>query len=82
MVHLLYFGRISDVTGCADEHHALPPNVVSVSALRNWLESRFSGDGVFTDQTVRIAIDNQIVTDDTRLSTPHEIALLPPVGGG
>ena len=82
MTHFLYFGRISDVTGCTEEDHDLPADVTSIPALRHWLDTRFGATGALQDLSVRIALDSQIALEDQALSAPREIALMPPVGGG
>jgi len=82
MVRFLYFGRVSELTGCPSEHCSLPADLQTVSALRHWLDERFEAEGAFLDRTLRIALDNQIVQDVQRLDHAQEIALMPPVGGG
>lgn len=82
MARILYFGRVSDLTGCDSEQVDLPETVTSIAALRNWADARFSTQGAFQDPTVRIAIDSEIVTEADVLNQPIEVAFLPPVGGG
>lgn len=82
MQKILYFGRLSDVTGCQEERLDIPAKIETAGALRKWLDERFGANGVLLDPTVRIALDNQIVFDDTPLHAASELAFLPPVGGG
>ncbi len=82
MAHLLFFGRVSDLTGCDCEQVALPDHITNLERLRDWMDSRFSTGGAFLDPTIRIAIDNEICTETDILSQAQEVAFLPPVGGG
>jgi len=82
MSKLLYFGRLSDVTGISEEVLDLPSDIETAGELRSWLDMRFEADGALLEPTVRIAINNEISFDSDRVSNPDEIAFMPPVGGG
>ncbi len=82
MPKLLYFGRISDLTGVTEEEQTLPDDVSTAGQLRTWLDLRFDAGGELLEQTVRIAINNQLCFDSERISEGDEIAFMPPVGGG
>lgn len=82
MVKVIYFGRLSDVTGMSEEMLDLPREVATAGDLRNWLDLRFEAQGALLEPTVRIAIDSEIVFDGTQLGIANEIAFMPPVGGG
>ncbi|MHA7859034.1 MAG: MoaD/ThiS family protein [Henriciella sp.] len=82
MVKVIYFGRLSDVTGVDEEVLDLPDGVETAGALRNWLDLRFEAGGALLEPTVRIAINSEICFDSTSLDQATEIALMPPVGGG
>lgn len=82
MAELLYFGRLTDVTGTDTERVALPNKVTDTLALRRWLDAARGWDGVLTDPTVRIAINDEIVPDPSPIAESDRIAFLPPVGGG
>jgi len=82
MAELLYFGRLTDVTGTETERVALPNEVTDTLVLRTWLEAERGWDGVLTDPTVRIAINDEIVSDPSAIQDGDRIAFLPPVGGG
>lgn len=82
MTQILYFGRLSDITGIASENIDIPTTVATVGNLRDWADHRHTTDGIFHENTVRIAIDGEIVNDQTILHNPVEIAFMPPVGGG
>ena len=82
MTRLLYFGRLSDVTGTAEETLDLPTTLETAGDLRSWLDLRFEAAGALLEPTVRIAINNEIAFDTDALTGATEIALMPPVGGG
>ena len=82
MAKIIYFGRLSDVTGKTEEALDLPDNIETAGALRSWLDLRFEAGGALLEPTVRIAINNEIVFDDEALDQAEEIAFMPPVGGG
>ncbi|MEL6831306.1 MAG: MoaD/ThiS family protein [Pseudomonadota bacterium] len=82
MAELLYFGRLTDVTGTGGEEVSLPSDVNDTSALRQWLEIERGWHGTLTDPSVRIAINDEIVPDPSKIANGDRIAFLPPVGGG
>jgi len=82
MVRVLYFGKLSDVSGCPQEELDLPAHVQDTATLREWLNARLDGQGELLEPTVRIALDGEIVVDPHTLEGTQEIALMPPVGGG
>lgn len=82
MAELLYFGRLTDITGTDAERVALPNEVTDTQKLRIWLDAERGWDGVLTDPSVRIAINDEIVPDPSDVADGDRIAFLPPVGGG
>lgn len=82
MAQLLYFGRLMDTFGAAEETITLPPNVRDTHALRQWLDNERSLDGIVLEKTVRVAVNSEIVNDPHPVSDSDEIAFMPPVGGG
>lgn len=82
MAEILYFGRLSDVTGMPGETLALPANISDTQALRSWLDAQKSAGGALLDDTVRLAVNNEIVVDPHPVTDGDEIAFMPPVGGG
>lgn len=82
MTTILYFGRLSDLTGKTEEVLTIPPDVESAGQLRTWLDNRFETKGALLDPTIRIAINSEIILDTESLIGADEIALMPPVGGG
>ena len=82
MTKIIYFGRLSDVTGKDEERLDLPSHVATAGALRSWLDQRFKANGALMEPSVRIAINSEIIFDDEPLAQADEIAFMPPVGGG
>ena len=82
MQKILYFGRLSDVTGRTEEVLDIPDGIETAGALREWLDQRLDAAGAFLDPTVRIAIDREITLDTALVRHANEIAFMPPVGGG
>ncbi len=82
MAKLLYFGKLSDITGCLQEIRALPDEVTTTEALRAHLDDVFSASGALLEKTVRIALNNQIAAEPAPVRDTDEIAFMPPVGGG
>ena len=82
MAQILYFGRLSDVTGRDGETLDIPADITDTVALRHWLDERNAADGALLEKSVRLAINSEIVVDPHPVSDRDEIAFLPPVGGG
>jgi molybdopterin synthase sulfur carrier subunit len=81
---VLYFARLRERLGLAQEDIALQPNLASVGDLLNYLRARGPqwqaalGD----ERVVRVAVNQDLVQSDTRLKDGDEVALFPPVTGG
>lgn len=82
MAKLLYFGRLSDITGTMEETLTLPGDVSTAGELRQFLDLRFKAQGALLEPTVRVAVNNELCFDTTTITESDEIALMPPVGGG
>ena len=82
MATLLYFGRLTDITGKSSETLTLPDDIITTAALRTWLDATHKTNGTLLEKTVRIAINNELVTEPAAISDADEIAFMPPVGGG
>ncbi|KCZ93367.1 MoaD/ThiS family protein [Hyphomonas johnsonii] len=82
MATLFYLGRLMDALGTGTETLAIPPGVNDTAALRTWLDAERQLGGILTEPTVRLAINDVIVSEPCAISDTDEIAFLPPVGGG
>ncbi|MEM6900945.1 MAG: MoaD/ThiS family protein [Pseudomonadota bacterium] len=79
---ILYFGKLTDVTGHTEETEQLPDTITDTNALRQWADGLHGNTGALLEATIRIAIDSEIVPEPSSLSGATEIAFMPPVGGG
>lgn len=81
-VHMLYFARLRERFGMADEHLELSGTTAAdlVAQLRTrggiWAEELAAG------RAFRVAINQDIVTLDAVLPDNAEVAIFPPVTGG
>lgn len=82
MARLLFFGRLMDALGTSAETLALPVQVDDTSALRSWLDDDRQLGGILLEKTIRVAINDMIVSEPWPIADSDEIAFLPPVGGG
>jgi molybdopterin converting factor subunit 1 len=82
MATLLFLGRLADSLGQTEQSCDLPPNIRTSTHLRAWLDERHDLNGVLLEPTVRVAINDEIISDPAPLSNTDVIAFLPPVGGG
>ena len=83
-MRLLYFGWVRTRIGIGSETLELPSDITDVRALMDWLKQR--GDGyrvAFEDlTTIRVAINQEMATLDSSISSEDEVALFPPMTGG
>ena len=82
MAKILFFGRLTDLTGTDETTLDLPASVNDTGSLREWLDSELDTQGVLLEPTTRIALNAQIVPEASPVSNIDEIAFMPPVGGG
>lgn len=82
MARILYFGRLSDITGDLGEDLHLPDEISDSETLRTWLDKQRGFSGALLHKSVRIAINGEIATGPMPVCDKDEIAFLPPVGGG
>jgi molybdopterin synthase sulfur carrier subunit len=81
-VHLLYFARLRECFGLAEE--ALEFGGVTVADLLAFLQAR---GGVWAEELAagrafRVAVNQDVVTLDAVLPDDAEVAIFPPVTGG
>jgi sulfur-carrier protein len=83
-IKVLYFARIKEAVNYSAEDIDLPKDVLTVTALKNYLSLRgetwaslFNGK-----QVVRAAINHNLVDDLAMINAGDEVAFFPPVTGG
>ena len=84
MTKILYFARMRQVAGRAEENVDIPPEVKTIRALMAHLASRDEALAhAFADERiVRAAINRTHVQLDAVIAGAEEIAFFPPVTGG
>ena len=84
MVRLLYFARLREAVGQAQEEIDLPAEATDIGALMAWLAAR---GGIWQEEfagcrPLRAAINQELVANDALVHDGDEIAFFPPVTGG
>ncbi|GLQ06244.1 molybdopterin converting factor subunit 1 [Sneathiella chinensis] len=81
---ILYFAWLRSKLGISEEDVTLPGHVTTLYQLIDWLKSRNPAfEEIFQDLSViRVAIDQEYVTEDIPLGNAREVAFFPPVTGG
>ncbi len=83
-VTVFYFARLREAIGRDREALELPAEVTTVGALRAWLIARGAPWAeAFTEiKRIRAAVEQEMATDEAKLSEGAEVAFFPPVTGG
>ena len=83
-LHLLYFARLREDLGCAEETFVLSPSLQTVQALRDVLVARGEAWAKALDgaRAVRVAVNQTMARADTPIKPGDEVAFFPPVTGG
>jgi molybdopterin synthase sulfur carrier subunit len=75
-INLIYFGSVTDVTGCPAEPFDAP---ATLNELNELLHLRYPALLVVR---YRLSVNRQLTTENMKLTEGDEIALLPPFAGG
>jgi sulfur-carrier protein len=83
-VRILYFARLREDMGIAQEMFDLPAAARDVKGLRAQLVARggASAAALGSGKAVRVSVNQDIARDDTPVKAGDEIAFFPPVTGG
>jgi len=83
-IKILYFARIKEAVNYSTEEIALPMEISTIAALKDYLAQRgetwanlFNGK-----QLVRAAINHELVDNLATIKAGDEVAFFPPVTGG
>ncbi len=80
---IIYFAQVREAIGHAEEDITPPQNIRTLADLMNWLKMRGAGyHRVMSDETLRMAIDQEFATPETSLDGAQEVAFFPPMTGG
>ena len=84
MIKILYFARIKEALGLAQESVTVPVGVSDVTGLTNWLRQRGNQwqSELAPRKALRVAVNQAMVAMDAKIHDGDEIAYLPPVTGG
>lgn len=83
-IKVLYFARIKEAVNYSTEEIHLPADVQTITALKNYLSLRGDtwADLFNGKQTVRAAINHELVDNLATIKAGDEVAFFPPVTGG
>ncbi len=81
---ILYFASLRETLGIERESVEIPAEIVTISALRNWLRQRGGAwaESLAEGRAVRMALNRQLAGAESPLVDGAEIAFFPPVTGG
>lgn len=77
-INILYFGMLAEITGLASEIWQLKDGL-TVGDLKREIGDKYPS---IRDKKFKVAVNQQIGDDGTKISTQSEVALLPPFAGG
>jgi molybdopterin synthase sulfur carrier subunit len=83
-IRILYFARLREDMGIAQEMYDLPAGVSDVKSLRAQLIARggASAAALGEGKAVRVSVNQDLGRNDTPVKAGDEIAFFPPVTGG
>jgi len=83
-IKILYFARIKEAVNYSTEDIHLPEDVHTITGLKNYLSLRGEtwADLFNGKQTVRAAINHELVDNLATIKPGDEVAFFPPVTGG
>ena len=83
-MQLLYFGWVRTKIGAGRETLDPPVEITDVRSLVEWLKQRGDGyqEALQDLETIRVAVNQEMVDLDALVSPSDEIALFPPMTGG
>jgi molybdopterin synthase sulfur carrier subunit len=83
-IKVLYFARIKESVNYSTEDITLPADVATITALKSFLAQRGEvwADLFNGKQTIRAAINHELVDNMATMNEGDEVAFFPPVTGG
>ncbi|NVK35293.1 MAG: molybdopterin converting factor subunit 1 [Rhodobacteraceae bacterium] len=83
-MEIRYFAWVREKVGCEAEDLDVPSDIQTVAALIKWLVSRGENyaEAFADEEAIRVALDQEHVEHDARITPASEIAFFPPMTGG
>jgi sulfur-carrier protein len=83
-IKVLYFAKLREQLGLAEETVTLPAGVRTVGELRTYLQARGGPwqAALAPGTLAKAAVNHTMATEGTTLPTGAEVAFFPPVTGG
>jgi sulfur-carrier protein len=83
-IKVLYFAKLREQLGCAEETISLPPGVRTVGALRAHLQTRGQAwqTALAPGKLAKAAVNHSLANETDTFSAGAEVAFFPPVTGG
>lgn len=83
-ITLRFFASVREALGTSQERVALPPQVATVGAVREFLIERGGvwEQALAPERALRMAFNQVMCGSDTALEDGAEVAFFPPVTGG
>lgn len=83
-IRIIYFARLREDMGIAEEMYDLPGETRDVGGLRAQLAARggASAKALGEGKAVRVSVNLELARSDTPVKAGDEVAFFPPVTGG
>lgn len=83
MIQLHYFASLRETLGIGNETVSLEEDIATISDLTEWLQQRGdTWDAALSSHNLNVALNHEIVPQDTAIKDGDEVAWFPPVTGG
>ena len=83
MIRLRFFASLRETLGVGDLQLELPDGINRLSGLTDWLQGRGTPwKEALSDSRLHVAVNQEIVSQDTAIRDGDEVAWFPPVTGG
>ena len=81
---ILYFAWLRQKTGIDAEDVEMPPEILDVGGLLDWLKERNSNfaDALADFDSIRVAVNQEFAELDSPVAQGDEVAIFPPMTGG
>ncbi|MEC7203049.1 MAG: molybdopterin converting factor subunit 1 [Pseudomonadota bacterium] len=83
-MRILYFAWLRQKTGIDAEDVEMPPEILDVAGLLDWLKERNSNfaDALADFDSIRVAVNQEFAELDAPVAQGDEVAIFPPMTGG